>query len=401
MTGGPLTGTPHWVSAPVAPVVGHEEASPIAPLRSPGRRRRGCLLPLLLLAGLVAAGVVWGPALVVRGVATATVLEGLDLGVPRPLAPQVARRSTTVGGVEVDRYEPLGTTRAAQRPAIVLVPGATPAGRDDQRVIAIATALARADRHVVVPELAVYGEDLLVGDLERIVAVTDGLAGSNDGVVLAGLSFGGSLALIAADDPAVRDDVRLVATFGAYADLAGVVQAAITGVSLIDGERIPWQADPRAQEVVRRQLLELVDEQARTALEAALDRELDPDTLPEALRSLHDLLVEGEPDQIMARLDATPEVVRDRIAAVSPVRAAPDLAAPLVALHAVDDPVIPYGELRRLQATYPQLRAFTLRTFDHLGLGDDEHGWWVQVRDLIETARFVTVILEADAGTQP
>ena len=379
--------------------MGREEARLRAPHRRTGRRRRGCLLPLLVLAGLVAAGVVWGPALVVRGVATATVLDGLDLGVPRPLAPQVARRSTTVGGVEVDRYEPVGaTTRAAQRPAIVLVPGATPDGRDDRRVIAIATAVARADRSVVVPELAVYGEDLLVGDLERIVAVTAGLAGSNDGVVLAGLSFGGSLALIAADDPAVRDQVRLVATFGAYADLAGVVQAAITGVSLVDGQRIPWQADPRAQEVVRGQLLDLVDEQARTALEAALDRELDPDALPEALRSLHDLLVEGEPDRVMARLEAAPEVVRDRIAAVSPVRAAPDLAVPLVALHALDDPVIPYGELLRLQATYPQLRAFTLRTFDHLGFGDGEHGWWVQVRDLIETARFVTVILEADAG---
>ncbi len=379
--------------------MGHEEARLRAPHLRTGRRRRGCLLPLLVLAGLVAAGVVWGPALVVRGVATATVLDGLDLGVPRPLAPQVARRSTTVGGVEVDRYEPVGaTTRAAQRPAIVLVPGATPDGRDDRRVIAIATAVARADRSVVVPELAVYSEDLLVGDLERIVAVTAGLAGSNDGVVLAGLSFGGSLALIAADDPAVRDQVRLVATFGAYADLAGVVQAAITGVSLVDGQRIPWQADPRAQEVVRGQLLDLVDEQARTALEAALDRELDPDALPEALRSLHDLLVEGEPDRVMARLEAAPEVVRDRIAAVSPVRAAPDLAVPLVALHALDDPVIPYGELLRLQATYPQLRAFTLRTFDHLGFGDGEHGWWVQVRDLIETARFVTVILEADAG---
>ena len=376
-------------------LVGPEEARLSARHDATGRRRRGCLLPLLL-AGLVAAGVVWGPALMVRGVATATVLEGLDLGVPRPLAPEVARQSTTIGGVEVDRYEPVGASSgAAQRPAIVLVPGATPAGRDDRRVIAIATAVARADRHVVVPELAVYGEDLLVGDLERLVAVTAGLAESNDGVVLAGLSFGGSLALIAADDPTVRDEVRLVATFGAYADLAGVVQAAITGVSLVDGERILWQADPRAQEVVRRQLLDLVDERARTALEAALDRELDVDALPEALRSLHDLLVEGEPDGVMAHLDAAPEVVRDRIDAVSPVRAAPDLEVPLVALHAIDDPVIPYAELRRLQAAYPQTQALTLRTFDHLGLGDGEHGWWVQARDLIETARFVTVILEA------
>jgi hypothetical protein len=145
------------------------------------------------------------------------------------------------------------------RRAILLVPGATPSGRDDRRVVAIAEALARADRVVVVPELEVYGEDLVPADVDRLVALTGALAASHGPVVIAGISFGASLGLVAAADPQVAGEVALVATFGAYADLAGVVQAATTGVSLVGDQRIPWDPHPRALDVVREQLLGLLD----------------------------------------------------------------------------------------------------------------------------------------------
>ncbi|MFU8839423.1 MAG: hypothetical protein ACNA8R_01720 [Nitriliruptoraceae bacterium] len=105
--------------------------------------------------------------------------------------------------------------------------------------MAIATAIARADRVVVVPELEVYSEQLLPGDVERITEVALALADEQPGVVLAGLSFRGSLGLLAAADPQLVDQVRLVATFGAYADLAGVIQAVTTCVSLVADERLP------------------------------------------------------------------------------------------------------------------------------------------------------------------
>jgi pimeloyl-ACP methyl ester carboxylesterase len=347
------------------------------------------IMTLLLLVVLLA---VLARPVGLRVVALVTVAEGLGLDVPRPFAPAVGQVPDVIGGVEVDRYAPSADGVSSTDPPIVLVPGAAPAGRDDERVVAIATALARASRTVVVPELEVYGEDLVPADIERLVDVAGAL--SRDGpVVLAGLSFGGSLSLVAADDPRLADRVALVATFGAYADLAGVVQAVTTGVSLVGGEQIGWDPDPRAAEVVEEQLLGLLTGADREVVVAVLAGARDAASLRSELRAVYDLLEDDDPERTMAHVDAAPEAVRVRVAEVSPVRAAPDLAVPIVALHARDDPVIPYGELARLEVAYAQTEALTLATFDHVGLGDEDEGWWVTARDLWTTARFVHRVL--------
>jgi hypothetical protein len=352
------------------------------------RRRRFVVVVLLVAVGILARPV--GQQLV----AVATVAEGLGIDVPRPFAPTIHRQRTTIGDVEVDRYAPEGErTDTARRPAIVLAPGATPAGRDDRRVVALATAFARADRVVIVPELEVYGEDLVPADVARIVDITAVAAADHDAVVLAGLSFGGSLGLIAAADPRLDGRVDLVATFGAYADLAGVIQAATTGVSLVGDQRIAWEPDPRAEDVVRAHVLALLPTADRTAVTAVLAGDHDAAALRPELRAVHELLTAEDPGRTMSALEAAPEAVRERIAQVSPVRVAQHLDVDIVALHTVDDPVIPYGELARLRAAYPQTQTLTLTTFDHVGIGDDRRGWWVTVRDLWETARFARRIL--------
>lgn len=364
-----------------------------------------------VVAAVVLLGLVVGAAgpVSLRLVALVSVADGLGFDPPRPLAPEVVREPEVLGGVEVDRYRPVAaerrgrlpdtvtvsTPRAASRPAIVLLPGATPPGRDDRRVVAIATAIARADRVVLVPELEVYGEQLLPADIERITDVAVAAAAEQPGVVVAGLSFGGSLGMIAAADPRLDDQVRLVATFGAYADLAGVVQAVTTGFSLVEGDRVAWDPDPRAAEVVREQLLGVLDPADRTQVAEVLDGHRDVDELRPELRAVHALLTDPDPARTWDHLAAAPARVQQRIAEVSPVRAAPELTVPLVTLHAVDDPVIPLGEQRRFAARYPQARAMELTTFDHVGLTDQEHGWWVTVRDLWQTARFVHAILGA------
>lgn len=330
-----------------------------------------------------------------RVLALVTVAEGLGLQVPRPFAPAVEQVPDVVGGVEVDRYADSANGASSTHPAIVLVPGAAPAGRGDQRVVAIATALARAARTVVVPELEVYGEDLVPADIERLVDLAEALSRDHGPVVLAGLSFGGSLSLVAADDPRLADRVALVATFGAYADLAGVVQAATTGVSLVDGEQIGWDPDPRAAEVIEGQLLGLLTRADRELLVAVLAGDRDAASLRSDLRAVYGLLEDDDPGRTMAHLDAAPVTVRDRIGEVSPARAAPDLDVPIVALHTRDDPVIPYGELSRLEVVYGQTEALTLATFDHVGPGDEDEDWWVTARDLWTTARFVHRVLGA------
>lgn len=351
---------------------------------------RGLALVLVLVLVVAVAPPIW-----TRGVAFTTVADALGWSVPRPFAPAVTTEVLDADGVEVDRYRPQGPP-VDDRGLIVLLPGAAPDGRQDARVVTVARALARADRVVVVPELEVYDEELVPADLDRIVRVVTALDTGERALVLTGISFGGSLGLVAAADPEIADRVDLVATFGAYADLGGVVQAATTGSSLVDGERIPWTGDPRAADVVRDQVLRLLDEEARDRLQRVLDGDDPPGSLPSELRAAHDLLRNDDPARTPELVAALPSPVRERIAAVSPARAAADLPAPVVAMHAVDDPIIPYGELARLERALPQVESMTLTTFDHVGLGtSDGPGRWESVRDIWTVTRFVTRVLRA------
>ena len=198
------------------------------------RRRRALRAALavgLVVVVLVVAGLVLHPA--VRASAKAvSVLDGaLDGPLPRPWARSVERSEQEMGDVVVDRY-----SSAADAPPILLVPGAAPAGRDDARVVALASSLAATGREVVVPELILYDQELDVDDVGRVVEVAAYLCRGRDDVVLFGFSYGGSLALVASADPRVAGCIDLVATFGAYAYLVGLIQAAVTWISVVHGE---------------------------------------------------------------------------------------------------------------------------------------------------------------------
>lgn len=53
------------------------------------------------------------------------------------------------------------------------------------------------------------------------------------------------------------------------------------------------------------------------------------------------------------------------------------------------------SELARLDAALPEVEPLTLVTFDHVGIETDGHRWWVTVRDLWQTTRFVDRVLRA------
>lgn len=383
-----------------------DEPASVAP-EAPARHRRSSARwrrrGLIGVAVLAVVAIVAQP-IRLRAVAAATVADALDLDWPRPFADEVERRSTTIDGLEVDVYGPPAEVAdgdgaepipglAGDAEVVIMVPGAAPDGRDDTRLVSLAEAFARSGRGVLVPELEVYQEDLVPEDLERLVTLIGAIAPHHGPVVLAGISFGGSLSLIASADPRVAGEVSLVATFGAYADLAGVLQAAITGRSLVDGEHYVWHPDPRAEEVAREQLIGLMPDEARQPLIDALETE-DPTGLPDHLRPAYELLTARDPARVAELVDALPPSVLERLDAVSPVRAAADLDVPIVALHAKDDPVIPYAELHRLGHHYPHADLISLQTFDHVGIDPEaEPRWWVTVRDLWSTTRFAGEVL--------
>lgn len=347
-----------------------------------GRWVLGGLLVLLVLAVAV-------PGARAGLKAPGVLAEAMQLSWPRPLAPQVVREPVTVGGVAGDRYAP---TRPG--PPVLFVPGATPAGLDDSRAIRAATALARAGRTVFVPDLDLYQRRLGREDVDRIVAAGVALAeSSSEGeVVLTGFSYGGSFALLAAADEELRDRVAVVAVFGAYWDIVGVAQAAATGVSLVDGEPIPWDADPTAEGIMREQAVALAPSGSAAALQAALDGMLDPADLPDDVAALHDLVTHDDPARTEGIVAALPDETRARLLAVSPAQVAEGLRAPVIALHDRDDPAVPYGEALRLRAALPDARVHTVELFEHVDL-DTDQGLLAIAGDLVQAWRFTRAVL--------
>lgn len=325
--------------------------------------------------------------------AAVVLADALDFPVVRPFAADVERQPTTVGGVEGDRYDPLPEPT---RPPMVLVPGATPAGREDVRVVGLAEAMARSGMTVFVPELEVYRQDVVREDVEAIAAAAAALAVEHDEpVVLFGTSFGGSLCLLAATDPRLDGRVRLVGSFGGYFDLLGVVQAATTGYSLVDDELIPWPADPLAEEIVPDRLIGLLDPALQAEVREVVESGLDPAAISEFGRAVIELLDNDDPTRTFSLARELPPDVLDRIAGVSPVTVAHELDIEVVAMHAVDDPVLPYGELLRLGKDLPDARLITVTSFEHVDFRDwslgDTPGI---VADLWRVLGFATALLE-------
>ena len=346
------------------------------------RRRR------LVLVGLVLVGL--GLPFLARNRISAalTLIEAVKGPVPRPFAPQVAPQTAEVGGVAGRIYDGGG-------PPILIVPGATPAGLEDMRVNVVARSLARAGRTVFIPDLDLYREQLTMADQKRIVDSVEGLAALTGGrVTIAGFSYGGSLALVAAAHPGMEGHLSRVATLGAYYDLEGVIQAITTGGSLVDGEFIRWESHPLAEALLAARTIELLPGQAQDPLLDALDGRGDPDDLSADGRALYDLLVNEDPARTgeLARRLSPP--LRSLIEDFSPSRVADGIDVPVLAMHSTDDPAVPYGELLRLEKEMPEAETLTVEAFQHVDFDPSSlRGWWDLVPDLWRIWRFTTWIL--------
>jgi pimeloyl-ACP methyl ester carboxylesterase len=352
------------------------------------------------VAAVAAAGVVLVllPPVQARAKAAAVLADALDLGTPRPLAAEVTRQGVTVGGVAGELYAP-------RRPAppVLLVPGATPAGLRDRRIVRVAEAYARAGRAVFVPDLALYEERFEEADIEALVRAALGLAerdGARGGVTVLGFSYGGAFALVAAADPRLADAVEHIGVFGAYHDLVGVIQAATTGVSLVGTETIPWEAHPAAGQVLREHAVGLAPPDQRAALGAALDSRLDPGELPAEARAIHALVVNPDPARTFPLAEELPADVRARLARFSPASVAERVTAPVSVLHSTDDPLVPYGEALRLTEALPHARLYTVELFRHVDYRPDGAGEAIAVAaDLVRTWRFAGRLLGAQERT--
>jgi pimeloyl-ACP methyl ester carboxylesterase len=356
------------------------------------------LLPVVAVVAAIAVVAVFIPPVRAATKSIAVVTDTLDLPLPRPFAPEISRTVVQLDGVDGHVYAP-----RRGGPPVVLVPGATPQGLDDRRVINLAVALARTHRSVFLPDLELYDEELTHRDIDRIIRATAAITEESrtGAAIVVGISYGGSLAIIAAADPAIREEIPTVGVFGAYADLVGILQAITTGVSLVGGEEIPWDGHPDAEEVLHERVVELLPPDQRESLREALEGDRDPETLSDAAAALLALLENTDPARTYDLYEELPRDMRDEIAELSPVSALDQLEADLLVLHAVDDTLVPYGEALRFVEHHPETRLYPLETFGHVGAEESSPGWIRSARDLLRLWRFATRVIAPQEGVVP
>jgi pimeloyl-ACP methyl ester carboxylesterase len=310
-------------------------------------------------------------------------LVGLVTADPRVEEAVVAGMQTTV----------VRPGRGARWPAVVFVNGATARGRHHPDVQRLAHALGRAGYLVLVPDLP----GLRRGEITpRTAAATAAVAreaadrpdtkGGRVGLV--GVSVGGTLALLAAEDPALAKRISVVAAFAPYTDLRKVIRLATTGLYALEGALVPYRTATSLPLVVTRSVIAgTLPEPDRTYVLARLPavnghpedplarlRSLPRAALAPDSRALVALLANREPGRFEELFRALPPATRAGIRRMSPLVRARALRAPVEIASAPHDKYFPPAESRALTKRAPHVRLTVTTTLAHaipkLSFGD-------------------------------
>lgn len=270
-------------------------------------------------------------------------------------------------------------------PALVFVNGATPRGRHHSIVQRLARGLARAGFLVLVPDPPGLAKGEITREtLAATVAVARAAAdrpdAKNGRVGFAGVSVGTTLALLAAEDPALARRVTVVAGIAPYSDLANVTLLATTGSYRDERGRLArFEPEGFLPLVIGRSLVadlppgggrdELLDH-----LRAVDDDDPDPlsrlrrwpreELGPEA-RALVELLSNRDPARFDELYAALPAELREGIELLSPLRNAAALRAAVELVSPPVDPYFPLAESRALVQAAPDARLAVSSTLDH------------------------------------
>jgi dienelactone hydrolase len=315
----------------------------------------------------------------------------LGLVTPTPTRISVPYRSTGEGADDDLAELWMPAWASAERPAgaMLLVFGVNNLGRNHPAIVRVADALARSGVIVLVPDSRTLLEGRLeVGEIGGVVDAFRLLADRPEvdperlGIV--GFSVGGSLALLAAADPSIADEVRWVNAFGAFADAETYLASVAAHAYRADGgATVAWTPTPLAREVFLQFLLDQVSETADRAMleeafEAAIldgerpapDAELRADLATPDARAVHDVLTAASLEEAADAIAALPASTRAFIAAISPTHHLAGLAADVHLMHETEDHHVPFVESRALAVALEargRLAVHTeFRLFDHV-----------------------------------
>lgn len=286
--------------------------------------------------------------------------------------------------IEADLYVP---DEEGPMPAVVFSMGAPPLDLDEPRLVRIAEDSARKGVVMLVPFSERLDEERIeTEEIDALVAEFQYVQGlpevDPNRVGFFGASVGGSLALVAAGDPRIADDVDHVVSFGGYYDALTAFGAIATHHIVYGDVDEGWSPKDHAEDVMAQQLINRVDDpQDRDYLyRLFLNGEQHSDTryasLGPAGRSSFDFLANDDPSAVEGLIRRLPEASIAELNELSPKYSIENVKAELFIIHDVADPYIPYTESRMLEdelaamaaagETTPRAHFDEIRLFEHV-----------------------------------
>lgn len=257
-----------------------------------------------------------------------------------------------VGDSEVKAhiYRPAGD---AKHGAFIFYIGVGPE-HENPHVVRVSEGLARAGMVVMLPVSPDLVEFRVTpGETEHVVAAFEYLRAQPyvdpERVGIFGISAGGSLVAVAAEDPRISEDVRLIDLFGSYYSALDGLSALTLRQIQADGEYREWQPEEVAVQVFRDALLPTLPEADRPLLAPLFEAKTT--TIPSGLsppgRAVAELLVNRDPARIPELTDRLPDEATALLSSVSPKTRIQNLRTELFLMHDRDDAIIPFTESRR------------------------------------------------------
>lgn len=248
--------------------------------------------------------------------------------------------------------------------AMILSLGVHPVPRDDPALLQLAEGLARNGFVVMIPDSPDLRADrILPSERDAFVAAFAYLRAQpyvdRGRIGFIGFSVGASLLAVAAADPRINADVRLVNFFGGYYDAFDVLRAIASHRITYHGETRAWVPAELAETIFANVLLENVDDRADRALvrRALVDKEsltaADLARLGPRARLVYELFTARDPERVDALLAALPGDIRAQLQAVSPSSFVGTLRARMFLMHDTADEFIAYVESRRFAEALP------------------------------------------------
>jgi len=336
-----------------------------------GRRKMWILAAFLLLAALVAYVPIADSILAIRLTLALRSLAAGATGQDLPVVETKVRKLHGARTLEALAYRPAQTLPER---AVVLVAGISELGCYHPRLMALSRLMANLGFLVLTPDIEMFRRFKLAPEAMEQIAFWYSQMPELEGgrklrrIGLAGISYSGTLALITAVRPEIRDSAAFVLAIGPYNDPLQCSQTWFAPGPVTVGEGYYPTRFYAKWITMLAALAMLPDEQERQFLSEVLVDLLLQKEVPAERPNLSEeagrwyrlaLMRENQSDQELAqRIEEhlTPLLYRH----ITPDRAAAEVRCPVFLFHGAYDDLIPPEESRRLQQRIGRERAYLL-----------------------------------------